>query len=88
MKSSALAVMLNLPTLSWVSLPTASTRSFCNWVRGVEGTRDGHAADGGGGASGRAGQMEVSSPVAGGTVLRAWLPLPPEPPRLPLQPGA
>jgi hypothetical protein len=33
-------------------------------------------------------KMEVSSPVAGGTVLRAWLPLPPRPPRLPLQPGA
>jgi hypothetical protein len=33
-------------------------------------------------------KMEVSSPLAGGTTLRAWLPLPTEPPRLPLQPGA
>jgi PAS domain S-box-containing protein len=33
------------------------------------------------------GAMEVSSPVAGGTVLRAWLPLPAEPATFPPQPG-
>ena len=33
------------------------------------------------------GVMEVSSPVAGGTVLRAWIPLPSEPATFPPQPG-
>jgi signal transduction histidine kinase len=33
------------------------------------------------------GAMEVSSPVAGGTMLRAWLPLPAEPATFPPQPG-
>jgi PAS domain S-box-containing protein len=33
------------------------------------------------------GAMEISSPVAGGTALRAWLPLPAEPATFPPQPG-
>jgi hypothetical protein len=56
---------------------------------GVEGTRDGHAAGGGGSAGGRTGQNGGQQPVAGGTVLRAWLTAAPEPPRLlPPRPGA
>jgi signal transduction histidine kinase len=33
------------------------------------------------------GAMEVSSPVAGGTVVRAWIPLPADPATFPPQPG-
>jgi hypothetical protein len=88
MKSSALAVILNLPTWFWVSLAAASTWPFCSWVRVRKARGIVRLPVVVGVPVAGSDKMEVSSPVAGGTVLRAWLPLPPEPPRLPLQPGA
>ena len=87
MKSSALAVTPELAGVVWVSL-AASTWPFCSRVRVWKARGMVMLPMGVGVPVAGPDKMEVSSPVAGGTVLRAWLPLPPRPPRLPLQPGA